>query len=363
MVAVVTSIKSPTRDGSTVPTIHHRSGDTRLHPRQTDYYIIAHPPDIGYITYQIHGRARDFLVEVLGYGDEDELSWSLVHPLRQVGDLFTVDEGGPGQADPTESDKVTTPQITEQEIEKLATYFESHPDIVGDLSQFRIFLRDGNSNYMDAVTRDGYTPMTTPGHAGGTGNNSLDRIANQYFGDGPETIEWKGERVSDFVTREDRNGQIYRFPEIRNRLPEGEEYRLSKDLYERWGAEIGASNVNSRRYEPGESGFPNYWIGQREESPEPSLEDALSPRAFFYRTLAGRSGRAPGVRAKEAFEEACDYSLEVYKANFPEAVDPQTLSNAYTTVEKATKPWEDFQVPPAWELQYIENDGLPPLKS
>ena len=262
-----------------------------------------------------------------------------------------------------ESDKVTTPQVTEKEVEELANYFESHPDIVGDLSQFKILLRNGESDYMNEVTRDGYTPMTTPGHPGGTGDNSLDRIANQYFGEGPETIEWNGERISDFVTREDRNGEIHRFPEIRTRIPEAEEYRLSKDLYERWGAEIGASDVNSRRYEPNENRFPNHWIGQRKDSPEPSLEDAKSPRAFFYRTLAGRSGNAPGVRAKEAFEEACDHSLEVYKANFLEAVDPQTLSNAYTTVEKGTKPWEDFQVPPAWELQYIENDGLPPLKS
>lgn len=345
-----------------MPTIHYRSGDTRLHPRQTNYYIIAHPPEIGYITYQIHGRARDFLVDVLGYEDEDELSWSLVHPLRQVGDLFTVDEGGPGQADPTESDNVTTPQVTEREIEKLTTYFESHPDIVGDLSQFSRFLRNGRPNYMNSVTRDSYTPLTTPGHSGGTGSSSLDRIAKQYFGEGPETIEWNGEQISDFVTKEDRSGEIHRFPEIRSRIPEAEQYRLSKDLYERWGAEIGASEVNSRRYEPGESGFPNFWIGQREDSPEPSLDDAMSPRAFFYRTLAGRSGRAPGVKTKEAFEEACEYSLEVYKANFPTAVDPQTLSNTYPTVEKATKPWEDVQVPPAWERRYTENDGLPPLK-
>lgn len=117
----------------------------------------------------------------------------------------------------------------------------------------------------------------------------------------------------------------------------------------------------SRRYEPTESGFPNRWIGQQEESPEPSLDDAKSPRVFFYRTIAGRSGYAPGERAKENFDEACEYSIEVYKANFPKAVDPQTLSTTYDTVEKATRPWEDFQVPPGWKEQYIENDGLPPL--
>lgn len=346
-----------------MPTLHDRSGDSTLHPRQTDYYIVAHPPEISYITYQIHARARDFVVETLGYGDDDDLSWSLVHPLRQIGDLFTLDEGGPGRADPSESDEVTTPQISKREIERLISYLKAHPDVMGDINQFELRLRAGKSDYMDSIVREEYTPMTTPGHPGGTGNDTLDRIATKYFGGEPETIEWNGERITDFITVEDRNAEIYRFPEISSRMPEAEEYRLSKNLYERWGAEIGASNVNSRRYEPGESGFPNHWIGQREGSPEPSLDNAVSPRAFFYRTLAGRSGQAPGVRAKEAFEEACDYPLEIYKANFPEAVDPQTLSNTYTTVEKATKPWEDFQVPPAWELQYIENDGLPPLKS
>lgn len=345
-----------------MPTLHRRTGDSRLHPRQTDYYIIAHPPEINYITYQIHRRARDFLVDTLGYSDEDELAWSLVHPLRQIGDLFTLDEGGPDRADPNESDKVTTPQLSTGEIAELVRYLEAHPDIVGDLELFKSRLHDAGSDYMDSITREGYTPMTTPGHSGGTGNDTLDKIANKYFGDAPETIEWNGEQIADFITVEDRNGEDHHFPKIDGRIPEAEEYRLSKDLYERWGKEIGESEVISRRYKRGESGFPNRWIGQREDAPEPSLDDAESPRAFYYRTLAGRSGRAPGVKAKEAFESACEYSLEVYKANFPEAVDPMTLSTPYTTVEKAPEPWEDFQVPPAWSAMYRDTDGLPPLK-
>lgn len=346
-----------------MPTLHRRTGDDRLHPRQTDYYIVAHPPEISYITYQIHRRARNFIIDSLDYSDEDDLAWSLVHPLRQIGDLFTLDEGGPDRANPSESDRVTRPQLSKGEIAKMVQYLEAHPDIVGDLEWFESRLRAAESDYMDSIARDGYTPMTTPGHSGGTGNDPLDRIARKYFGDGPETIEWNGDRIADFITVKDRSGESHHFPKIDNRIPEAEEFRLSKDLYERWGKEIGESDVISRRYKRGESGFPNRWIGQREDAPEPSLDDAESPRAFYYRTLAGRSGRAPGVKAKEAFESACEYSLEVYKANFMEAVDPHTLSESYTTVEKATKPWEDFQVPPTWELQYIENDGLPPLKS
>lgn len=345
-----------------MPTLHVRTGGAAIHPKQTDYYIVAHPPEIGYITYQVHERARNLLNETLDYGDDDELPWSLVHPLRQIGDLFTLDEGGPGQADPDESDRVTTPQVSQRDIEALVDYLRHHPDVTGDINQFERRLKAGESGHMDSLSRDEYTPMGTLGHPEGTGNDPLDRIVNRYFGDGPDTIEWNGEQVSDFVTVEDRKGEVHRFPKIGRRLPEGEEYRLSKDLYERWGAEIGASDVISRRYKTGESGFPNQWIGQQEGSPEPSLEDARSPRAFFYRTIASHGGRAPGKKAKEAFETVCDYSLEVYKANFPEAVDPQTLSNKYTTVEKAEKPWNDFQVPATWEESYSDSGGLPPLR-
>lgn len=160
----------------------------------------------------------------------------------------------------------------------------------------------------------------------------------------------------------DRDGRAHQFPKINTRIPEGEEHRLSKDIYDRWGSEIGASEVVSRRYEPDEDGFPNHWIGQREGSPEPSLERAKSPRAFFYRTLAGRSHHAPGTEAKEAFEAACDYSLEVYKANFPTAVDPRDQTTEYVVIEEATEPWNDFQVPPQWIEEYSSNGGFPPLK-
>lgn len=342
-----------------MPTLRSRTTDAVLHPKQTAYYIVAHPPDIGYITYQVHERARDFLNEELRYRDGDEIAWSLVYPLRQIGDLFTLDEGGPGRAAPTENTDVTTPQVSDEEVRKLVAYLERHPDVEGDIAQFELQLRAGSSTYMDSIVRDGYTPTTSPGHSNGTGNDTLDRIAHKYCGDGPAAIEWNGDRIVDFITVADRDGERHRFPKIQSRIPAAEEYRLSKTLYERWGAEIGASEVNSRRYKRGENGFPNHWIGQRMGAPEPELKDANSPRAYFYRTIASRSGRAPGTKAKAAFEGACEYSLEVYKANFPTAVDPQTLSTEYTTVERVTKPWHDFQVPPAWDSAY--DGGLPPL--
>lgn len=344
-----------------MPTLHHRSGDSGLHPCQTDYFIIAHPPELGYITYQIHGRARHFIVNRLGYGDEDEISWSIVRPLRHIGDLFTVEEGGPGRVDPTENKSSTTPQVTSQEAKKLAQYFESHPDVTGDFGEFKSLLSSGQSEYIDSVDRDGYTPMSSPGHSDGTGNDSLDRIANRYFGDETDAIEWNGQRVVDYIEVEDLEGEVHKFPKIEERLPEAEAFRLSKDLYERWGPLLGESKVNSRQYEPEEDGFPNQWIGQREGSPEPNLEEAKSPLAFFYRKLAGRSGRAPGAKLKRLFEESCDYSLTVYKANFTNAVAPQDFSKSYITIERATKPWNDFQIPKSWTTKYIDNDGLPPL--
>lgn len=342
-----------------MPTLHRRTG-AAPHPQQTSYYIIAYPPGLNHITYQVHSRARDFIVETLDYTDEDKLSWSLIHPLRQIGDLFTLDEGGPQRADPDESNEVTTPELTKTEIKLLVDYLESHPDVVGNLEKLNVRLRAGESGYMDSIRRDGYTPTTTPGFSDGTGDETLDRIARKYCGeDSIKTIQWDGERITDFITTEDRKENTYHFPNIESRYVEAEKYRLSKDLYERWGPEIGESIVNSRRYEPGEEGFPNYWIGQRKNAPEPELDAAFSPRAFFYRTLAGRSNYEPGTRSKQAFEEVCDYSLEVYKANFPTAVDYKTLSTTFVTIEKATKPWEDFQVPPSWESAY--DSGLPSL--
>lgn len=348
-----------------MPTLNQRNDPSNtIHPRQTELYIKAKPPEVGNITYQVDQRAVQFLTETRDYEDGDDLPWSLVHVLRQVRDLFTIDEGRPRDPDPDEftAERVTVPTLDEREGADLVQYLRNHPDISGDIGAFETRLREHDKSYVDAISREGYTPNDSPGFDE-TGNETLDRIAEQYFGDGTqEYIEWNDDRVYDYIVVADRNGDSYQFPRIESRIPEGEKLRLSQNLYERWGPEIGAADVNSRRYETDEDGFPNRWIGQREGAPEPSLEQAESPRAFFYRTIAGRSNYAPGKEAEEAFEDACEYSLEVYKANFPTAVDPRDLQTEYAVIEEATEPWNDFQVPPRWTEEYSDTGGLPPLE-
>ncbi|QLD90374.1 hypothetical protein HWV07_15550 [Natronomonas salina] len=347
-----------------MPTLSERKDkSTTVHPRQTDYYITAKPPEVGFITYQIDQRALEYLTETCSYSDGDRLPWAIVHPLRQIRDLYTLDEGHPRSADPEEVEKEISVQSVESvEIETLIQYLSTHPDVVGDVGTFRTRLEQQDGSYATELRRDGYTPVETPGFES-SGNDTLDRIAQQYFGEGTTGyITWNGDRIYEYIEVTDRDGETHQFPKIDGRLREGELYRLSHDLYERWGSEIGVSEVNFRRYEPDDDGFPNRWIGQRVGSPEPSLKQAESPRAFYYRTIAGRSHHAPGIEAEEAFEAACDYSLEVYKANFPTAVNPNDFEIEYVTVEKATEPWHDFQVPPGWANEYADNGGLPPLK-
>lgn len=346
-----------------MPTLRRRIDDSRsLHPRQTPYYILANPPDAGNITYQVDERAATFLTDTCGYGDGESLPWSLVHPLRQIRDLFTLDEGRPRENGNAETTDVSPPSLDASHRAALVEYLRQHPDVSGDLGSFETRLKQQKSEYIESLRRTGYTPTTTPGHET-TGTESLDRIAEQFFGDGEaEYITWDGERHYEYIEVETREGETKQFPTIEERLPEGERLRLSRDLYRRWGPEIGASEVVSRRYDPDQARFPNEWIGQREGSPEPSLKDAKSPRAFYYRTIAGRSGHAPGTEAEEEFDAACDYSLEVYKANFPSAVDPTDLTTEYVTIEEAVEPWNDFQVPPGWLDRYDNTGGLPPLK-
>lgn len=347
-----------------MPTLKRRTNpNSTPHPRQTAYYIHAYPSDVGNITYQVDARAAEFLTETCGYSDGDALSWSLVQPLRQLRDLFTLDEGRPREHSGDDGpDRVTVPDLDQKTRRELVAYLNEHPDVRGNLGTFETKLANGEHDFMDGLQRAGYTP-STHGHDT-TGNESLDRIAEEYFGEGAaDTITWNGEEISAYISVTDRDGTVHEFPAIESRFAAGERLRLSRDLYRRWGPEIGQSDVVSRRYEPGDQGFPNRWIGQREGAPEPSLEAAESPRAFFYRTLAGRGGFAPGSEAESDFADVCEYSLEVYKANFPVAVDPQDLQTEYVTVEEATCPWNDFQVPPDWIERYADTGGLPPLKA
>ena len=347
-----------------MPTLNERKDkSTIVHPRQTDYYITAKTPNVGFITYQIDQRAVEFLTATQNYRDGDQLPWAIVHPLRQIHDLYTLDEGHPRSAELEKGEKQIAIRSADAiETEALVEYLSGHPDVVGDIGTFRTNLEQHEEVSTTALRREGYTPVETPGFKS-SGNEPLDRIAQQYFGDDTGgSITWNGDRIFEYIEVTDRKGERYQFPKIEDRLPEGELYRLSRDLYERWGAEIGAADVNSRRYDPDDDAFPNRWIGQRVGSPEPSLDQAESPRAFYYRTIAGRSGHAPGLEAEEAFNEVCEFSLNVYKANFPTAVNPSDLTTEYVTVSEATKPWHDFQVPPGWDDRYTDNGGIPPLK-
>ena len=348
-----------------MPTLNRRTdSSTKIHPRQTEFFIKAKPPDVGFITYQVDARAAEFLTEELEYRDRDQVPWSIVSPLRHIRDLYTLDEGKPLDSDEEsdESRPIQLPSIESTEVDALVEYLDDHPDVKGDLGSFKTHIKQQDSAYVHSLQRKGYTPVETPGFDS-SGNDTLDRIAQEYFGnDTGGYIVWKDERIYDYIEVADRDGNTHKFPKIESRLSEGELLRLSRDIYERWGAQIGESEVISRRYDPDDDNFPNRWIGQRIDSPEPNLKHAESPRAFFYRTIAGRSHYSPGTRAEDEFEAACEYSLEVYKANFPVAVDPEDLQTEYVTVEEAPKPWNDFQVPPRWQEKFPDDGGLPPLK-
>lgn len=348
-----------------MPTLNRRTdSSTKIHPRQTEFFIKAKPPDVGFITYQVDTRAAEFLTEELGYRDRDNVPWSIVSPLRHIRDLYTLDEGKPLDSDEVtdESRSIQLPSVESTEVDALVEYLDNHPDVEGDLRNFKSRIKQQDRAYVRSLRRKGYTPVETPGFDS-TGNDTLDRIAQEYFGDDTGGyIVWEDERIYDYIEVTDRDGNTHKFPKIESRLSEGELLRLSRDIYERWGPQIGESEVVSRRYEPDDDNFPNRWIGQRIDSPEPSLKYAESPRAFFYRTIAGRSHYSPGTRAEDEFEAACEYSLEVYKANFPTAVDPEDLQTEYVTIEEVLKPWNDFQVPPTWQEKFADNGGLPPLK-
>jgi hypothetical protein len=107
---------------SAMPTLHKRA-------TKPGYYLRARPSKIGYVTYQIDDPALEFLLE-LGYRDGADISWSLVRPLRVVGDLYTHKEGTPGAVDSDSVDPVKEGllrQMTENERKALRQYLQDHP--------------------------------------------------------------------------------------------------------------------------------------------------------------------------------------------------------------------------------------------
>lgn len=120
--------------------------------------------------------------------------------------------------------------------------------------------------------------------------------------------------------------------------------------------------MNSAIYDEGDERFPNEWVGQTASDPIPSLEDAKSPKAYFYRMFVSRGEDSPGTRAKEAYEESHEHNIEAYRANYPQALHPKDLQTELVTIRKATKPWEDFQMPSEWIEQFEGSSSEPPLK-
>jgi hypothetical protein len=93
------------------------------------YYITARPSDVGNITYQTTKEADQLLSE-LGYGDEDELPWGIINPLRSADLIYTNNQGvDRDREDAPDLDPSKLPELTESEVQKLLDYFSSRGDI------------------------------------------------------------------------------------------------------------------------------------------------------------------------------------------------------------------------------------------
>lgn len=352
-----------------MPTFREReSSESMTHSNQTWYFILAQPPEVGNITYQITPQAAEFLVETLEYSDGQPIPWSLVSPLRRIQDLFTKEEGGPTNADP-KSGVVRSFQTTTIDTatkNALLNYLESHPDVKGDLEAAATDLDHDDPSFIDHLSRPNVTRQWEK-HGGNPKNNSLGKIAQKYFGDGRTTdrndnttgTDNSGDGAEpDTLTVTDRNGTEHEFPRLDERNETAEAYRIFEQVYRRWGPTVGESIINSARYEEDEAGFPNRWIGQTEDDAEPSIEDAVSPLAYYYREYGSHGEGELAREYKDAFDEECEFDLETYRANFPNPTSVDPFDSPLETVDKSVKPWEDFHLPVNWATRF---DGIPPL--
>lgn len=102
------------------------------------YYINARPPNIGNITYQLTDSATTFITD-LGYGDEDDLPWGLISPLRGAGHVYTHNQGPTSGDETPDLDGRLLPELTDREARKLLAYLSSksnvHTDILSKLQQ------------------------------------------------------------------------------------------------------------------------------------------------------------------------------------------------------------------------------------
>lgn len=66
----------------------------------------------------------------MGYGDEDDLPWGIINPLRSADFIYTNNQGvNHHQEDAPNLDPSKLPELTESEIQRLLDYFDSRGDI------------------------------------------------------------------------------------------------------------------------------------------------------------------------------------------------------------------------------------------
>lgn len=80
--------------------IHSSRDMPRLHSysEKDGFYILAHPPDAGNITYQVSSKAK-LVLQSFGFKEGDKISWDIINALR-VPDLIYTGEGGTSEQIP-----------------------------------------------------------------------------------------------------------------------------------------------------------------------------------------------------------------------------------------------------------------------
>jgi hypothetical protein len=97
------------------------------------YYITARPSDAGNVTYQTSPEADQLLVE-LDYGDEDQLPWGIINPLRAADLIYTNNQGvDDARENAPGLDPSKLSEMTDGEARKLMNYFESRGDISDEI--------------------------------------------------------------------------------------------------------------------------------------------------------------------------------------------------------------------------------------
>lgn len=159
-------------------------------------------------------------------------------------------------------------------------------------------------------------------------------------------------------------------PIISERFLEGEMYAFATSMAYALGPSVGESEYSSAVYAEDSPNFPNLAIGQSEETPNGSIETAISPGHFWYRTLAAKSAKTElkgvfydkleSLGLKEKFDGKV--TLLDYKMNFPvrdmTAFDYGGLSGDFVTIEESEDSWNNIQIPVEWDEKY---GGLPPV--